>query len=70
MAAGQRPFTWQAERITRDVGFHDMANATGRQAGTLLSGLNFQIGGMPLCLATAGVVAAASWLPARRLLVS
>ncbi len=56
------------ERITRDVGFYYMANAAGRLAGTLLSGLSFQIGGLPLCLATAGIMAAASWLSARRLL--
>lgn len=57
-----------AERITRDVGFYYMANAAGRLAGTLLSGLSYQVGGLPLCLATAGVMAAASWLSARRLL--
>ena len=56
-----------AERITRDVGFYYMANAAGRLIGTLLSGLSFQIGGLPLCLATAGVMALASWLAARRL---
>ena len=56
-----------AERITRDVGFYYMANATGRLIGTLLSGLSFQFGGLPLCLATAGVMALASWLAARRL---
>lgn len=37
-----------AERITRDVGFYYMANAAGRLAGTLLSGLSYQIGGLPL----------------------
>ena len=56
-----------AERITRDVGFYYMANAAGRLIGTLLSGISFQIGGLPLCLATAGAMAAASWLAARRL---
>ncbi|MBD3786914.1 MAG: organoarsenical effux MFS transporter ArsJ [Sphingomonadales bacterium] len=56
-----------AERITRDVGFYYMANAAGRLIGTLLSGLSYQIGGLPLCLATAGAMAAASWLAARRL---
>ncbi len=56
-----------AERITRDVGFYYMANAAGRLVGTLLSGLSFQLGGLPLCLATAGVMALASWLAARRL---
>ena len=56
-----------AERITRDVGFYYMANAAGRLIGTLLSGLSYQLGGLPLCLATAGVMALASWLAARRL---
>jgi hypothetical protein len=56
-----------ADRITRDVGFYYMANAAGRLVGTLLSGLSFQAGGLPLCLATAGAMAAASWLAARRL---
>ena len=44
-----------------------MANAAGRLIGTLLSGLSYQIGGLPLCLATAGAMALASWLAARRL---
>jgi len=57
-----------ADRITRDVGFYYMANAAGRLAGTLLSGLSYQWGGLPLCLATAGAMAGASWLAARRLL--
>jgi hypothetical protein len=56
-----------AERITRDVGFYYMANAAGRLIGTLLSGVSYQIGGLPLCLATAGLMALASWLAARRL---
>jgi MFS family permease len=56
-----------ADRITRDVGFYYMANATGRLIGTLLSGLSFQLGGLPLCLATAGAMALANWFAARRL---
>lgn len=56
-----------ADRITRDVGFYYMANAAGRLLGTLLSGLSYQIGGLPLCLATAGLMALASWLAARRI---
>lgn len=55
------------DRITRDVGFYYMANASGRLIGTLLSGVSFQIGGLPLCLATAGVMAALSWWAAQRL---
>ena len=56
-----------ARRITRDVGFYYMANAAGRLTGTLLSGLSYQAGGLVLCLATAGLMALASWLAARRL---
>ena len=56
-----------AARITRDVGFYYMANAAGRLIGTLLSGLSFQAGGLPLCLATAGVMAALSWWAVRRI---
>ena len=57
----------RAERVTMDVGFYYMANAAGRLLGTLLSGLSYQIGGLPLCLATAAVMAGASALAARRL---
>ncbi len=57
-----------ADRITRDVGFYYMANAAGRLIGTLLSGLSYQIGGLPLTLATAGVMALLSWLAIRRLI--
>lgn len=56
----------QADRITRDVGFYYMANAAGRLIGTLLSGLSYQAGGLALCLATAGAMAAASWWAVRR----
>ena len=55
------------ERVTMDVGFYYMANAVGRLLGTALSGISYQIGGLPLCLATAGAMAGASWLAARRL---
>jgi MFS family permease len=56
-----------AERVTRDVGFYYMSNAAGRLIGTLLSGLSYQWGGLPLCLATAGAMAMASWVVVRRL---
>jgi len=56
-----------AGRITRDVGFYYMANAAGRLAGTLLSGLSYQTGGLPLCLATAGAMACAAFVMARGL---
>ncbi len=57
----------KAERVTMDVGFYYMSNAAGRLIGTLLSGISYQLGGLPLCLATAAVMAGASWLAARRL---
>ncbi|MEZ5755003.1 MAG: organoarsenical effux MFS transporter ArsJ [Paracoccaceae bacterium] len=57
----------QADRITRDVGFYYMANAAGRLIGTLLSGLSYHWGGLPACLATAGLMALAAWLATRRL---
>ncbi len=48
----------KAERVTMDVGFYYMANAAGRLLGTVLSGLTYQIGGLPLLLAAAaGMVA-------------
>ncbi len=55
------------DRVTMDVGFYYMANAAGRLLGTALSGLSYQVGGLPLCLGTAAVMAAASWLCALRL---
>lgn len=57
----------QADRVTMDVGFYYMANAAGRLLGTVLSGVSYQIGGLPACLGTAAVMAALSWLAARRL---
>lgn len=56
-----------ADRVTMDVGFYYMSNAAGRLLGTALSGLSYQAGGLPLCLGTAAVMAAASWLCALRL---
>ena len=55
------------ERVTMDVGFYYMSNASGRLLGTLLSGFSYQIGGLPLCLATAGVLSGLSWLAVRRM---
>jgi len=51
----------QAERVTMDVGFYYMANAGGRLAGTLLSGVSYQIGGVPLCLGASAAMAAMAW---------
>ncbi|SEI78774.1 hypothetical protein SAMN05421762_2655 [Pseudooceanicola nitratireducens] len=51
----------KSERVTMDVGFYYMANAGGRLLGTLLSGLTYQIGGLPLVMgATAALVALAA----------
>lgn len=44
------------QRVTLDVGFYYMANASGRLLGTLLSGLTYQMGGLTLCLATAALL--------------
>ncbi len=38
------------DRVALDVGFYYMANAAGRLAGTLLSGLVYQAAGLPGCL--------------------
>ncbi|MBV0910938.1 organoarsenical effux MFS transporter ArsJ [Anianabacter salinae] len=57
----------RAERVTMDVGFYYMSNAAGRLVGTLLSGVSYQVGGLPLCLGTAGAMALASWLLIARL---
>ncbi|MCP9484125.1 organoarsenical effux MFS transporter ArsJ [Shimia sp. CNT1-13L.2] len=55
------------ERVTMDVGFYYMSNAAGRLLGTLLSGVSYQLGGLPLCLFTAAAMAALSTLAANRL---
>jgi len=55
------------KRVTLDVGFYYMANAAGRLLGTLLSGLSFQVGGLPLCLGTAAGMVVLSWYFAGRL---
>lgn len=46
------------ERVTLDVGFYYMANAAGRLLGTDLSGVSYQVGGVPLCLGCAGILLA------------
>jgi hypothetical protein len=57
----------RADRVTMDVGFYYGANAAGRLVGTLLSGVSYQLGGLPLCLGTAAAMALASWACARGL---
>ncbi len=40
----------ESDQVALNVGFYYMANAAGRLLGTLLSGLLFQLGGLPGCL--------------------
>jgi hypothetical protein len=49
-----------SEKVAEDVGFYYAANAAGRLAGTLLSGLLYQAGGLSLCLLGSFVMLAAS----------
>ncbi len=51
-----------ADKIALNVGFYYMANAGGRLAGTLISGLAYQFGGIFVCLVAALVFLALSWL--------
>ena len=55
------------ERVTMDVGFYYMANAAGRLIGTVVSGLSYQLGGLPLMLAIAAAMVAFSAWAARHL---
>ncbi len=55
------------ERVTMDVGFYYMANAGGRLLGTVLSGLTYQAGGLPLMLGTATAMVALSAVAVGRL---
>ena len=57
----------RAERVTMDVGFYYMANAGGRLLGTVMSGLTYQLGGLPLMLGTASGMVALSAAAAGRL---
>lgn len=57
----------KSERVTMDVGFYYMANAGGRLAGTVLSGLTYQMGGLPVMLGTAAAMVAASTIISGRL---
>jgi predicted MFS family arabinose efflux permease len=51
-----------SEKAAEDVGFYYAANAAGRFAGTLLSGLLFALGGLAACLAASALMLAACWL--------
>ena len=57
-------------RVTMDVGFYYMANAAGRLLGTVLSGVSYQIGGLPACLGTAAVLLLVSTIGAGKLNLS
>ena len=54
-------------RVTMDVGFYYMANASGRLMGTLLSGISYQMGGVSACLSIAAFMLALSAFAAERL---
>jgi predicted MFS family arabinose efflux permease len=59
------------EKAAEDVGFYYAANAAGRFAGILLSGLLYGWGGLPACLIGAAAMLGLCWaitlaLPARR----
>ena len=49
-------------KAAEDVGFYYAANATGRLAGTALSGLLYQIGGMTACLLSSAAMLVVCWL--------
>ena len=51
-----------SEKAAEDVGFYYAANATGRFAGTLLSGLLYAQGGLAACLIGSAAMLAACWL--------
>lgn len=51
-----------SEKSAEDVGFYYAANALGRFAGTLLSGLLYQAGGLQACLIGSGLMLSACFL--------
>jgi predicted MFS family arabinose efflux permease len=51
-----------SEKSAEDVGFYYAANALGRFAGTLLSGLLYQVGGISACLIGSALMLAACFL--------
>jgi predicted MFS family arabinose efflux permease len=51
-----------SEKAAEDVGFYYAANAAGRFAGTLFSGLLYSLGGLVACLVGAAVMLLACWL--------
>ncbi len=55
------------EEASLDVGFYYMSNAIGRLMGTLLSGILYQLGGVPLCLLITSLMLVGSSLTVRKL---
>jgi MFS family permease len=51
-----------SEKAAEDVGFYYAANAAGRFAGTLLSGVLYMQGGLPACLVGAAIMLALCWI--------
>ncbi|TAJ37471.1 MAG: organoarsenical effux MFS transporter ArsJ [Reyranella sp.] len=51
-----------SEKAAEDVGFYYAANAAGRLAGTLLSGLLYQWGGIEGCLAGSAAMLLVCWI--------
>ena len=51
-----------SEKAAEDVGFYYAANAAGRFAGTLLSGLLYGAGGLAACLAGSALMLIACWM--------
>jgi predicted MFS family arabinose efflux permease len=51
-----------SEKAAEDVGFYYAANAAGRLAGILLSGLLYQAGGIAACLAGSAAMLIVAWL--------
>jgi predicted MFS family arabinose efflux permease len=51
-----------SEKAAEDVGFYYAANAAGRFAGTLLSGLLYQWGGIQACLIGSAAMLLTCWL--------
>jgi MFS family permease len=56
-----------SEKAAEDVGFYYAANAAGRFAGTLLSGLLYGLGGIQACLIGSAAMLLASWLATQAL---
>jgi predicted MFS family arabinose efflux permease len=56
-----------SEKAAEDVGFYYAANAVGRFAGTLLSGLLYGLGGIQACLVGSGAMLLACWIATQAL---